>query len=752
MPEPSHSPTDRWLTAPRFAIGLALLIAFLFPAVVSGEKAFVFRDFGIFTCPNAAFQRDCFWQGELPLWNPFNNCGIPFLAQWNMAALYPLSLIYLLLPLIPGLSLFCLGHLLLAGLGMYFLALNWTQNRLAAAVAGTAFAFNGILLNCLMDTGNLAGLAWMPWVVLAMELAWSHGGRRVVIAALVGTLQMLSGAPEIIVFTWLILSGLLVLKLAASPGTRCRVLTRAALAAGFVGLLSAAQLLPFLDLLGHSERNSGYSTGDWAVPAWGWANLVLPLYHCYKAPLGVYFQPGQDWTSSYYPGIGILALAVLALFLAPRPKPLLFAGLAALGFWLALGKAGLLYTALGKTVPVLGFMRYPVKFVILLNFAAPLLAAHAVAALRQPEPVAPARKVAWLTGGIMSLFLIVVGALLWHAQRHPFPQEQWPALWHNGLLRLAFLLLIPGLAWLCRARPIPAAGWLLPLLVWADLATLGPSQNPVIDPAVYQPGLLAQRLDPLPRLGESRAMVLQPVHDLFYHRELDDLKTDFVGRRCSLMGDCNLLDKVPVPDGFYPLHLRGQELLYDEFSRSSPTNIAAAGFADFLAVADISKPDHLLEWESRPSHLPFYSVGARPEFIELSATPARLLSPEFDPRKTVFLPPAARESVTVTNAVQASVLRARFGNQHDEFEVHAEAPTLLVLSQTFYHPWHATVNGRPAEIWRANYAFQAVEIPGGTSRVEFTYHDRLFEIGALVSLTTLLACLATLLARRPVKP
>jgi hypothetical protein len=80
--------------------------------------------------------------------------------------LYPGSLLYMLLPLPWSLNLFCLAHLFIAGMSMYFLALDWTRNRLAAAVAGLGFAFNGLTLNCLMWPNNIAALSLMPMVTL----------------------------------------------------------------------------------------------------------------------------------------------------------------------------------------------------------------------------------------------------------------------------------------------------------------------------------------------------------------------------------------------------------------------------------------------------------------------------------------------------------------------------------------------------------------------------------------------------------
>src|SRR6184192_1269681 len=138
---------DAWFTPGRFAALLALLIFIFFPDVILGTRTFVFRDYGLYGYPVAFHHRESFWRGEVPLWNPLNDCGLPFLAQWNTMVLYPGSLFYLIFPLSWSLAVFCLLHQLLSGLGMYLLAMRWTRSRFAASVAGMIFAFNGLTLN-----------------------------------------------------------------------------------------------------------------------------------------------------------------------------------------------------------------------------------------------------------------------------------------------------------------------------------------------------------------------------------------------------------------------------------------------------------------------------------------------------------------------------------------------------------------------------------------------------------------------------
>jgi len=735
--------SDAWLKPGWFAIILAGLIAAFFPDVLFGGKSLVFRDSGIFTYPNAFFQRESFWRGEMPLWNPLNNCGIPFLAQWNTTALYPLSLIYILLPLAWGLNLFLLLHLFLAGLGMYWLAAQWTKNRLAAAVAGVAFVFNGLTLNCLMWTSNLAALAWMPWVILAVEQAWLLGGRRVILAALAGAMQMLAGAPEIIVLTWLILFALGIGKLAAPHQARLPVFTRAIWVVAIVSLLSAAQLMPFLDLLAHSDRSSAYGTSTWAIPLWGWANLFVPLFHCYQAPLGVYFQPGQDWTSSYYPGVGVLTLGLLAFWVAKTPRVWLLTGMAIFGFVAALGGPGMLYPWLLKCCPALGFMRYPIKFAFLTVLAVPLLAAFTIAWFRNAGTNTSADKSGWLLS-LMIFPILIIAGILWHARLHPFPYEQWAVLLPNGLIRAAFLLLIFGTLLVYgriqNLRLGMITGLLLLTWVWLDVATHAPRQNPAVEPSAFTPGLLAQRLDPAPQPGEARVFMTRQSHDLFYGSELVDVYKDYIGRRSALLGDCNILDNLAVPDGFYSLYVREQRDIFNRFFLS-PTNAFPAGFADFLGLSHVSDPEKVLAWQFRPTHLPVYTLGTKPVFVALSNTPALLLQTDFDPRQMVYLPTEARAGLTATNPVQGMIRASSFSAQRLDFEAEVEAPALLVLSQTYYHPWRAYVDNQPTQIFRANYAFQAVEVPAGHHAVRLVYQDRWFQTGAVVSAGAFAGCL-----------
>jgi len=88
------------------------------------------------------------------------------------------------------------------------------------------------------------------------------------------------------------------------------------------------------------------------------------------------------------------------------------------------------------------------------------------------------------------------------------------------------------------------------------------------------------------------------------------------------------------------------------------------------------------------------------------------------------------------------VLDATFANQRISIQTEAPAASLVVISQSHYPAWRAYVDGRPATIWRANYAFQALQVPAGRHQVQLIYQDRAFLTGAVLSGLGLLACAA----------
>ena len=743
QPTGSDNFAEKLFTPVRFGILLALLVFAAFPQVLLGLETFVVRDYGFFAYPLAHFQQECFRHGELPFWDPYNNCGVPFLAQWNTMPLYPPALIYLLLPLQWSLSFFCLLHLWFAGFGMFFLARRWAGSSFAAAFAGVAFAFNGLTLNLLMWPSHIATLSWMPWVVLAVEPAWREGGRKIILAAFIGALQMLAGGPEIVFLTWILLLALWIQQFVKGESPRVSMFWRFPLVVALVIALAAAQLLPFLDLAAHSQRIAGYADTRWSMPGWGWANFLVPMAFGRTWTEGVFFQYDQAWTTSYYLGIGTLWLALLAVWTIRERRVWLLGAIALVSLIFALGENTFVYPALRRVIPQLSLMTYPIKYVILVALCAPLLAAFVLAQqqnLRNEEKLAFGKRLV-LVGTI--LLALIAGILFW-AWRYPFPPDDVPATLRNGLSRAFFLLLTGALLLVLMRASKPGLRRIAPLILvvvaWLDVFKHEPPQNPTVPPSVYGLNLARIKLamNPQPELGCSRAMITTKEFMDFIHFALSDPKNNFLGKRLGFCGNVNLLDAVPKVDGFFSLTPREGDdlnsLLYgttNEFPR----------LEDFLGVSQITAPDEFFHWQPRRTFLPLVTAGQKPVFLDGPGTLRALTQPDFDGGKMVFLPPEAKSLVTVTNQTATRVLNSQFKAQRADIEVEATGPSLVVVAQTYYHNWRVYVDGQPSPLLRANYAFQALQVPAGRHHVRLAYEDRAFQFGATVSVCMVVNCL-----------
>ena len=107
---------------------------------------------------------------QLPLWNPYLFAGSPFLATGQHSALYPLSVIFYILPLWRAFGLFSVIQLGLAGVFMFGLARVLGISRLGATVAGMAFEVSGFFLVGVVHPMIIAAAAWLPLVLAAIEL------------------------------------------------------------------------------------------------------------------------------------------------------------------------------------------------------------------------------------------------------------------------------------------------------------------------------------------------------------------------------------------------------------------------------------------------------------------------------------------------------------------------------------------------------------------------------------------------------
>jgi hypothetical protein len=510
---------------------------------------------------------------------------------------------------------------------------------------------------------------------------------------------------------------------------------------GSLGLgLAAAQLLPTLDLARHSHRDSHYGRSDWSMPLLGWGNFLVPMFHTMPMQQ-IVVQPGQYWTSSYYVGMGVVFLAGIALWRGRRNGRVWLLGVLLLAsLVLALGYNGFVFRWLQWLIPVLGIFRFPVKFVILTLMVAPLLAACGLAHYERQTPGGWRRcRFEFVWGAAM---LALIGVVLWVARRWPVEDSSWPATAANGLWRVLFLLLTALALTLFVSRPAWRSWSIVPLLAvcWVDVLTHEPWQNPTLNPSLYQPGLAAlnARFNPVPNIAESRLMMSPYSARQLYYKPASDMKANFLLDRTVFLANCNLLDDLPKVDGFFSLNVRESDKVL--WLLDSRTSQKLDNLEDLLSVSQTIAPGKVFDWVSRTNYIPIVSLGQAPVFAEDSTAFDAIEKGAEDFRKVVYLPTEARGTVHAVGEPRARVMAKVFTPARQSIDVETPAATMLVLGQAYYHNWEASVDGTAATLWRANFAFQAVEVPAGKHRILLQYKDKALRWGGAISFLSVLIC------------
>lgn len=742
---------DKAFTARRVGLGLAVLLLCAYFPVIFGGQTFYYRDFGVLSVPTAFYQREAFWRGEIPLWNPYSNCGAPFLAQWGTMVLYPFSLLYVLLPFPWSLNLFCIFHLWLGGLGMFFLARKWAGQETPAAVAVVAFVFNGITQASLTWPNYVAALGLLPWVMFLVEEAWNSPFNRreagpVVLASLAAAMQLLTGVPELALFTWSLLAVFWVQRLALNPRQGASLLAKQLAIVMITTGLIAAQILPFVELLQHSHRAPGFAGDKWALPPWGWANFILPRFNTFRTPEGTAFQLGQEFLTSTYLGAPVCFLALLGCSRrAARVR--ILAVLALIFAVLALGSSGYLYPVLTRMFPFLGIARYPVKFLLPLAVIVPLLGACGVRVLLSASAKS---KVRWLVLGLAGTS-VLLGFLLWFNHAYPMRYNRWPEVWQNGLIRWAIALgCFAALYFMTRALPRLKFGGLTALILFivVDGKTHLPNLNPTTASTVFAPGLWseAQKM-PNPELGKGRVFITVAAEERLLHSIVGDAQKDLIGKRLALWSHLNLLDVAPKVNGSSTLQVREQADVQKYLYAATNRNISS--WLDFLNATLQTATNSVVEWQERPSAMPFVTAGQASARVEFGGTNAiSHWPPEFDFKKQVALEDPMGGATPELKGANVE-LRVMTVSPHEiMFHAAADEPSFAVIPQSWYPAWKVDYQGAlppSGKVFRANLAFQAVPIPKGESMIRLRYADNFFLVGAAVSVVSLLACVVILM-------
>ena len=558
------------------------------------------------------------------------------------------------------------------------------------------------------------------------------------------------------------LMAIAVWQIMIASGQRVRVLGLALLMPLIAGGLSAAQLLPSLEMTRYSLR-AGLSYEEataYSLPPAALASTFSPLL--FGRGAAEFWGPWERVETAFV-GVVPLMLAGFA-FSWPRkrrhsetrpfasknlaqpaeiPRPggtrndtfnsaWFFFALGLLGLLIALGQYTPIYS-LVHSLPVLGGLRVPARFILLTNFSLAALAALGLQRL-MTESFSLRRVLGWggavMIGGALALILAYQSA---------------GAIDRGSNLASSFSFLLIAAV---------ALGIMVPRLK----STINNQQS-----AILLVGLLSLELV---LLGSGVEIDRNDPTLGYQHQAVADfLKNDGGPFRLenaskAWQPDAALRQRLSDIGGiFNPLGLASYETYRGGMgNRGSPlynflgTKYVLAnkdqppGDASFVPVFN---GDPQIDVYLNTNALPRAQLIDKVQIVRSGEEAWQAIhAADFDPSKEVVIENGEELSGAENQAGDRALAFVSISNEYVELIARTAAPVYLVMSDMFYPGWTATIDDQPTPVYPANFAFRAVLLPPGEHRVTFTFEPLMWRVGLGISAIMLLGLIGYAVWRR----
>ncbi len=675
-----------------------------------------------------AYQYARWVQGEVPLWNPYNNSGMPFIADPQAAVFYPPRLLTIALASLSGgwsyrtLELEAMLHVLAFSLAFYAMLRAMTAHykgasEVSSAIGAVIAAYSGWTSGYPpLQLAILEAAAWSPLVIMGVYLTTRSAALRwgwLYFAGMMLGCSWLAGHPQT---SWFITY--LAVAYFSFRGWRARATwTRGALALGMFGAVTlgatAVTLLPGLEylpqtgraeLLTFADKAGGFPLHD-VVQFWlpYTTTVFAPLYVGLGAVMLISFHNGESIRKDnnyFWMVVGIVALL------------------------LSFGGNTPVYSVLYHVLPGLSYFRGQERAAFVVMFSMATLVSHTLCYWHHHNK---------LDTSCLSLIVSLLVVLLGFTSG---------ILWVVGLIeaQLATVLLtvfIFAIGYLVNLFYNQKHYVMLNSLFWfgglitLELFTFNRQLEAVYDPfpAEKQPAPYAQDL-----LDIVRADNNQP------------FRVDgFRGLRDNYGSQLEIMDM----RGISPLFLTSaQKLIYQHYI-NNPRAWEVFAVRYVLSEREqyiTTTTERLAASEDRDGVVYLHKlVDPRPyahfvyaaDVVDSDEFALALLNdPNYRPRDKVIL--QQQPTLTLPEAAPEGA-RAEFVSYAPEkLVLSLETPEngILTLAHVDYIGWQARLDGANIPILRAYGVTMALEIPAGSHTLELVYDPLSYQVGLGLSLIT----------------
>lgn len=700
-------------------------------------------------------------QGFFRLWNPYLCNGEPFLANIQIAVLYPLKIFFYLFPFIWGLKLFIIGHFFLGGFFLYLFFRQAKFNIKASFIGSLIFMLSGFMLVQIEFFSVLSSMIWFALLfVIINKTTKSKENIYFVIAAGVLSIQFLAGYTFIFFYTNLILVFYLLWHKKWPFSLKYNFMWLLV-----IGMISV-QLWPTFELMGHGIRSvwTYEEASTWSLPPLFLIKFLLPdlfgkacLPALFPQPFGTeYYAIKQYWLTTFY--LGILPLFFIFYSWRGKKQDYFWEIVALFALFLSMSAFFPITRYYYKYMPLAKNFTHPASFMFFTVFGLVLFITRGLDKFQKLE-FGMHEKInrRLLISGIIvlggsyflfchqPLFIKVVSLL----SGYNLTVKQCVWIEKNFFGFMIRVILAGGLIYLWQKKKESKIiqGFILFFIV-VDLFAFGWGINPLARNNFFKlkpsnVNLVRQHL------GQGR-FFLDP--DSQSNRLLfgQTFEEKYLSLRQALVPNAGVPYHLPYVYEYGYFTIKDYKDLLLE-AKSFPS-IFDSSIIDMLGgkvILSYKKLTHPKLTFLKQNYIGFYDnttalsrvwlVGAFKQ-MPRGKILAYLSSVAFDPRQEIVV----AEDVKINELSHDLPIKpkVKIEETHDSDKLvinySSVQPGYLVVNDVYYPGWRAWLDDLSSPIIKANYILRAMLIPAGQHQVRFSYQPISFYIGLLITVSALL--------------
>jgi hypothetical protein len=718
------------------------------------QNAFLWEDFLYQYYPNRTFAAVSMSMGQLPLWNPFTFNGVPFQADIQSALFYPPNMLLTLF--VSGgqlnfywLELQVIAHIMIGGVGMYFLAREFKLQSLPALFSGLVFALSGFMITHAIHQPIICQVAWFPIITLLFRRALLRSSvKYMIVGGLLLGMAVLAGFPQISLYFFFFLLLYFLFEFISTTGESGfrKASPMIPLAGGVVVIalaLAALQLLPTIELAPQSQRAEITYTKS-LEGSLSWTQLILGIspkfFGASGAAESTYWGPGVYWSyweTSFYLGIAGLVAILFAIPLARKNRNVaFFLGIIVFTLLYVTGDGFFLHKFFYSVVPGFSKFRSIGRLTILTTLAGALVAGFGMEEFlrRASGGSARVRNAIFAVAGVALVFWLAVNAGFLQPSGNAQAYEQVHAIASAAAITTLILsFVVAALLWF-NAKGSIAAGMFCILLIavqFIDINIFGSTQNnSPTSPREYY-GRTSQLVDFIREQGKN---------ELFRVNSRS---------QAGMVLDRNqgMVDRIYLMEGYTPLALQRMFPLSHDFEQLR--NLSNVKY--YVTTDEAQRSLRLAEATNYfPRAFMVYGVQV---FSDEATEKAYLTGPEYNPARAAVLeeqPVSVPADTAFTHDWTASM--TSYGLDAMTIDITTPKDGYCVLSEIYYPGWHARIDGNEVPLYRADWCLRAFPVPAGKHHVDVAFEPAPFRRGLWITVITLVCSIAGLvitMKRRP---